>query len=98
MSDRIEPMTHIDIRVVKNLLMSRVNEGRDIIKTSSVSQEWKQKERQFQEKCRQAIRLIDEAISIKEGKYDVSKTSSKNTAEGYQGIRETGIQNQKDKA
>ena len=99
MSDKIEPMTHIDIRAVRNLLSNRLSEGRDIMKTASVPQNWRQTERQFQDKCRQALKLIDEAIAIKEGKVnEVSQNPVQAPTESNHGSRKTGIQNQEVKA
>lgn len=96
MSDRIEPMTHIDTRVVKNLLISRINEGRDLMKTAAVSTEWKKREKLFQEKCMKAINLIDEGLKIKEGKYNENPVQSSN--QGNQSIREVSTEKQESKA
>ena len=99
MSDKIEPMTHIDIRVVKNLLISRINEGKDLMKTANLPNEWKKKEYAFQEKCKAAIKLIDEGIAIKEGKVnEAPKTPVQNPAETDEGGRKPFIQNQGTKA
>lgn len=95
MSDRIEPMTHIDIRVVRNLLTSRMNEGLELMNSSNTTPYWKKTERRFQEKCRQAMKLIDDAIAIKEGKYnEVSENSNQNqgSGEANKGNREAGVQ------
>ena len=77
MSNRIEPTTHIDIRVVKNLLYSRINEGRDLMKTAALSNQWKKKEQATLDKLQQAMRLIEEAINIKESdNYETSKNTT----------------------
>ena len=96
MSDRIEPSTHIDIRVVRNLLISRINEGRDLMKSAIVSTAWKRKERVLLEKCAQAIKLIDEAIKAKEG--NDNEVSNQTTGEGNKSTGKTRIQNQESKA
>lgn len=97
MSDHIEPGTHIDIRVIKNLLISRLNEGRDLMKLASVSTAWKRKERVLQEKCNQAIRLIDEAINAKEGKTNEVSNQTQTTRESNKGNWKTTVQNQENK-
>ena len=99
MSDRIEPMTHIDIRVVKNLLISRINEGKELMGSASLSTEWKKREHIFQEKCKKAIELIDEGIKVKEGIFnETNRNSHQNFSENKQDNRETGVQNQTGKA
>ena len=67
MSDRIEPMTHIDVRVIRQLLQTRINEGRELMKSASLSTQWKKQEQAFIGKARDALRNLDEAIKIKEG-------------------------------
>lgn len=96
MSDRIEPSTHIDVRVVRNLLISRLNEGRDLMKLASVSTKWKKGEKLFQEKCRQAIKLIDDAINIKEDNYNENPVQT--SGEGNESTRKTSVQNEENKA
>ena len=92
MSDRIEPSTHIDIRVIKNLLISRLNEGRDLMKLATVPTSWKKKERVLQEKCTQAIKLIDEAIKAKEGNNNEVSDQTQTTGESNKGTGKTYIQ------
>jgi hypothetical protein len=97
MTNYTEPDTHIDIKVVKNLLLTRVNEGMEIIKSQAASPEWNKTERLFLKKCREAIKTIDEAINIKEGKFNETSKNSY-ASENHAGDRQTGIQNQGDKA
>lgn len=98
MSDRIEPGTHIDIRVVRNLLISRINEGRDLMKSAIVSTTWKRKERVLLEKCAQAIKLIDEAIKAKEGNNNEVSNQPQTTGESNKSTGKTRIQDQESKA
>jgi hypothetical protein len=77
MSNRIEPTTHIDIRVVKNLLQSRITEGRDLMKTAALPNSWKRKEQACQDKLSKAMQCIEEAIKIKEGEInDISENQT----------------------
>ena len=97
MTDKSNPTTHIDVKVVKNLLISRINEGKELMRSASTSGDWRRKEIQAQDRYRKAIKLIDEAISIKEGTYnEVSNAANKNatnSTEGNQSNRQTGTQN-----
>lgn len=97
MSDRIEPMTHIDIRVVRNLLVSRINEGRELLASNTVPYDWKKTERSFLEKCKKAVQFLNEGIDIKEGNInEVSK--NQNSAEAVSENRKTGVQTQRPQA
>lgn len=90
MSDKIEPSTHIDILVIRNLIISRLNEGRDMMKLANIPTSWKKKERIFQEKCMQAVKLIDEAVKAKEGKFN--EVSNQTTGEGNKSAGKADIQ------
>lgn len=96
MSNYFEPDTHIDIKVVKNLLVTRINEGNELIKSESTSKEWKRTERAFLKKCRDAVLIIEEAIKIKEGKVN-EDPENKNPQQGSAGDRQSSIQNQSNK-
>lgn len=77
MSNRIEPTTHIDIRVVKNLLKNRIDEGRELMKSAALPNSWKRVEQARQEKLRMAMRNIDDAINMKEDEaHETSKDSA----------------------
>ena len=93
MSVTNELMTHIDLRVVRNLLDLRLNEGREIMKNAATPAEWRHSERRIQEKCRDAMKILDEAISIREGKTNEASIDPKaeSTAEGDKGARKTGV-------
>lgn len=97
MTDKSNPTTHIDVKVVKNLLISRINEGKELMRSANTSGDWRRKEIQAQDRYRKAIKLIDEAISIKEGTYnEVSNAANKNatnSTEGNQSNRQTSSQN-----
>ena len=85
----MEPSMHIDLNVIKSLLISRVNEGKELSKSDEVNAVWKKKERVIEDKCRQAMKIIDEAIAISENK-QISKedksneVSNKNSEGRYQ--------------
>lgn len=96
MSDRLEPDTHIDILVIKNLILTRLKEGREMMHNANVPTDWKKRENIFQEKVTKAVNLINEAINAKEGKFN--EVSNKGTNEGNKGSRETDVQNQENKA
>jgi hypothetical protein len=91
MSNYTEPDTHIDIKVVKNLLITRINEGNELIKSESTSKEWKRVERAFLKKCRDAIIIIDEAIKIKEDKTS-ENPENKNPRQDSRNNQQTFIQ------
>lgn len=77
MSSRIEPTTHIDIRVVKNLLKNRIDEGRELMKSAALPNSWKKIEQARQEKLRMAMRNIEDAINVEEGnKNDASENKA----------------------
>jgi hypothetical protein len=97
MTNYQEPDTHIDIRVIKNLLITRINEGNELIMSESTSREWKRNERAFIKKCQDAIQIIDEAIKIKEGKFNEA-SQNKNPQQGTANYRQNNVQNQGDKA
>lgn len=97
MSDRIEPSTHIDIRVIKNLLISRINEGRDLMKLATVPTSWKKKERILLEKCTQAIKLIDDAIKVKEDNNNETSNQVKTAGESNKSNWKTPVQKQESK-
>lgn len=79
MSSRIEPSTHIDIRVVKNLLKNRIDEGRELMKSAALPNSWKKIEQARQEKLRMAMRNIEDAINVEEGnKNEVSENQASN--------------------
>ena len=84
-------ITHIDIQVVRNLLWSRLSEGRDLMKSATVTTDWKKKERAFQDKCKDALKLIDEGIKIKEGTVD-DASNDKTANESNQGNRKADVQ------
>lgn len=87
-------ITHIDIQVIRNLLLSRLNEGQDLMKSDTPNTAWKKTERLFQNKCMIALQAINEAIAIKEGK--INEVSNNQTAsEGNKGSKQSSIQNSK---
>lgn len=87
-------ITHIDIQVIRNLLISRLNEGRDLLKVAYTTTEWKRREKLFQDKCKAALSNIEEAIKIKEGKNNES-SSNQTSTESNEKDRETRVQNGK---
>ena len=95
MSEQFNPTTHIDIRVVKNLLITRINEGKELAKSANVSNDWRKKEYAAQDRYNKCIKLIDEAISIKEDMANEvsndSNQSSKASTEGNKDNRQTGV-------
>lgn len=77
MSNRIEPTTHIDIRVLRNLLISRINEGRDLMKMASLPNSWKKREQLCLSKLTEGLKNIEEAIKIKEDdNYEISENKA----------------------
>lgn len=90
----LNDVTHIDIQMIRNLLQSRLNEGRELMKSATTSSEWKRYEKLFQDKCSKALRLINEAIDIKEGKMN-EVSNDQATAESNQNNRQIGIQDSK---
>lgn len=95
MSDRIEPSTHIDIKVVKVLLESRINEGMELTKNMKLPREWRDKEAHFLSKCREAVNNINEAIKIKE---DNNNGTSNSFDKVNDNRKQAPVQNRKEEA